>query len=512
MTHHFLSRAVIVLVACALAASARATVRMVDNTSDAGAGSLRAAITAAVSGDAIRFAIPETGVQTISPATPLPPIAAGVTIDGTTQSGASCATWPPTLLVEIAGDATTPAGSDGLSINGNDVLVRGLVINTFSGDAIQLNDASGVRIECNFLGTDATGALDYGDLGVGVRLIGSTLAVVGGQAVSQRNLISANAVAGVLVDAASSGNSVQGNYIGTDASGAARLDNFNGVIVRGANNDVTGNLISGNVESGVLFDVATATGNLVLGNAIGPNATDTAALANGAAGVYLLNGASQNTIGTPGGGNRFRANGANGVWVDGATSIRNSIRGNSMTGNGAIGIALGPVFAATPNDPGDPDSGPNRIQNTPVLVDVAYAAGLNQVTAIFAVSTDPSNATYPLLVDFYAVDVDVEEGEFYLGTLSYDANDFAAGNVTKSFTALGLLQAGNDVVATATDADGNTSEFTPGAITVGVPEPAALVSGFAALAALAAFRQRNDTTMRKSQRSDGRAPISIDAT
>jgi hypothetical protein len=426
MPRHFRSCAMFSLLACALAVSASAGEILVTNTSDAGAGSLRAAITAAVSGDAIHFAIGETGVQTITPATALPPIAAGVTIDGTTQSGASCATWPPTLLIEIAGDAA-PQGSDGLTINGNGVLVRGLVVNSFSSDAIRVANASGVHIECNFIGTDATGTMDYGNLGVGVRLVGSTLAVIGGQDVSDRNVISANAVAGVLIDDTSSANGVMGNYIGTNAAGATRLDNFNGVIVRGATNAIAGNLISGNTESGVLLDAATATGN--------------------------------------------------------------SIRGNSMTGNGAIGIALGPGSLATPNDPGDPDSGPNRLQNTPVLVDVAYAAGLNQVTAIFAVSTDPANASYPLLVDFYGADVDDEEGEFYLGTLSYEASDFVVGNVTKSFTPVGSVQVGDAVVATATDAGGNTSEFTSDAIAVVVPEPATLASGLAALAALAARRR-----------------------
>lgn len=490
MRWHLSLRAAFVLIAVAFAPSASATVRLVDNTNDAGAGSLRAAITAAVSGDEIHFAIPEAGLQTISPATPLPPVAAGVTIDGSSQSGANCATWPPTLLIEIAGDTTTPVGSDGLSINGNGVVVRGLVINSFSGDAIQVDASSGVRIECNFLGPDASGALDYGNLGAGVRLVGSTLAAIGGPGVADANLISANGAAGVLVEATSSGNTVQRNFIGTDLAGAAMLDNFNGVIVRGANNVITDNLISGNTESGVLFDVDTATGNSVLANRIGPNATDTAALPNGGAGVYLLNGASQNTIGTTVAPNRFRGNGANGVWVEGATSIRNSIRGNSMTGNGAIGIELGPVFFETPNDAGDPDSGPNRIQNTPEVAEVGYLASLNRITATFTVSTDPANATYPLLIDFYSVDGDDEEGEFYLGTLSYDAIDFAAGEVTRSFTALGMLQVGNDVVATATDAAGNSSEFTGTAITVVVPEPAALASGFAALAALASRRRR----------------------
>ncbi len=483
MFRHSVSRAAFVLVGSLLAAAAGADVITVANTDDDGAGSLRAAIAAAVSGDAIHFAIEEGGVQTITPVTALPPIAAGVTIDGTTQSDASCATWPPTLRIEISGYAS-PQGSDGLSVTGNDVVVRGLILNSFTGDAIEVNGASGnVYISCNFIGTDASGTQDFGNAGAGVRLVGTRVTTIGGAMVSERNLIAANAIAGVWIDENASANSVSGNYIGTDVSGAVRLDNFNGVVVHGANNLLLGNLISGNVESGVLFDVATATGNTVVDNLIGANATDTAAIPNGGAGVYLLNGATLNTVGAVGAGNRFRANGANGVWVDGAASLRNSIRGNSMTGNGAIGIELG-AFFENPNDPGDPDAGPNRLQNTPVLIDVAYAAGLNQVTATFSVPTETANATYPLQVDFYGADEDDEEGEFYLGTLSYDASDFIVGTVTRSFTPAATVTAGDEVVATATDAAGNTSEFTATAITVVVPEPAALATGAIALAAL----------------------------
>ena len=220
------------LAACLLAAAAPAGVLLVDNTDDSGAGSLRAAISAAGSGDQIHFAIGATGVQTISPATALPPIGAGVTIDGLTQPGASCATWPPALRIEITGGAA----ADGLRVTGNDAVVRGLVVNSFSGDGIRIEAASGVRVECNFVGTDATGAQDYGNFGAGVRGVGATLAVIGGPDADDRNLISANAAGGVLLDAASSSNTVQGNFIGTDVSGLVRLDNFNGVIVRGAGN------------------------------------------------------------------------------------------------------------------------------------------------------------------------------------------------------------------------------------------------------------------------------------
>lgn len=477
----------LVLGLAAAAAPAGATLRTVTNGDDAGSGSLRAAITAATAGDTVDFAIPGAGVHTISLETPLPAVAAGVTIDGATQSGASCAAFPPTLTVEIEGGSTDP-GTDGLTIGGDGVTVRGLVINSFPADGIRFaNGAGTATIECNFIGSDVTGLQDYGNGGIGVALDDSDGTTIDG------NLIAANAVAGVVVDAASTLVAVQDNWIGVDATGNVALGNFLGVTLLGSGNTVggnaLGNVIAGNAESGVSIEGATATDNVVYGNRIGSNAAGNASIPNGGPGVYIVDGASQNTVGstTPGLGNLLRANGATGVWVASASSIENSVRGNSILLNGSIGIELGNFFAE-PNDPGDPDVGANRLQNTPEVADVAVFE--DQVTAAFLVSTDPANATYPLQVDFYIADVDQEEGQTYLGTVTYSTSDFATGEVSKRFTSIAPLAPGNDVVATATDAAGNTSEFTDVAITVVVPEPGAFAAELTAFAAIAIGRRR----------------------
>ncbi|RME63564.1 MAG: CSLREA domain-containing protein, partial [Caldilineae bacterium] len=87
------------------------TVNTTDDVDDGMCGvvhcSLREAINAANahanggSPDQIVFNIPGSGPFTIQPATPLPTITDPVIIDGTTQPGASCAAWPPTLLIEL---------------------------------------------------------------------------------------------------------------------------------------------------------------------------------------------------------------------------------------------------------------------------------------------------------------------------------------------------------------------------------------------------------------------------
>src|SRR5262245_61972225 len=95
MKHTFLPLQLFLL----LVTRATADTFVVDNTVDPGDGNcgvpgctLREAIDAANANpgpDIINFNISDTGVQTISPTSPLPTITEAVTIDGYTQPGAS---------------------------------------------------------------------------------------------------------------------------------------------------------------------------------------------------------------------------------------------------------------------------------------------------------------------------------------------------------------------------------------------------------------------------------------
>src|SRR6476660_972465 len=95
---------------CGIATISYGDTFTVSNTADTGTGSLRQAITDANahSGlDTIAFNIPETGVQTITPATQLPSITSPVTLDGYTQPNSSPNTLAngdnAVLLIEISG-------------------------------------------------------------------------------------------------------------------------------------------------------------------------------------------------------------------------------------------------------------------------------------------------------------------------------------------------------------------------------------------------------------------------
>ena len=112
----------------------------VTTTIDSGAGSLREAIHLANasinSGNTIAFNIGGAGVQVIQPTTALPFVSDPVTIDGTTQPGASCATsatnFDGTILIRLLGTGL-PAGTDGLRFKLGGNTVRGLQIARFAG-------------------------------------------------------------------------------------------------------------------------------------------------------------------------------------------------------------------------------------------------------------------------------------------------------------------------------------------------------------------------------------------
>jgi titin len=218
---------------------------------------------------------------------------------------------------------------------------------TISGSIATDNVVAG-----NYIGTDRTGAAALGNGGNGVLLQnGARENVIGGSAAGTRNVISANFGSGVaFFHATTSGNTVQGNYLGTDKTGTVALGNTGaGVsILAGSGNVIGGaaagarNILSGNVEDGVRIFNADSTDNRVLGNYIGTNASGDAALANGGSGVVIDAGASNNVIGgaLPAARNVIAGNGAIGVRISGATTTGNLVRGNRI-GVGASGAAIG---------------------------------------------------------------------------------------------------------------------------------------------------------------------------
>ena len=520
---------------------------------------LRAAITetnATVATDTINFGI-GSGAKTINVLTQLDTISETVTINGTTQPGFS---GKP--LIQVTGPGA--GNADGLVINADNCVVRGLVINGFGRAVFITGMANNPIAEGNvvagcYIGTDATGSAiaavpnGYGifmdDNGVASGAQGNTIGglaasdrnvisgnsnhtgiiiggsvtsgnvikgnyigtnasgtgavpngyvggiwilspnnVIGGLTPSARNVISGNSNGIFFGGANAHGNVVQGNYIGTNASGTAALGNGGGIIIgddtqnanSGAHDNIiggpsagAGNLISGNttgVSIGNRFTAANTTGNVVQGNRIGTNAAGTSAIAN-TTGVFISGGAKSNIIGgtAVGEGNTIAFNTSDGVGLSPDTSllpVGNSIRGNAVFSNGGLGINLQPSGEAnntiTPNDALDSDSGPNALQNFPLITSVVPGTSTTVVAGTF---NSTANQTFNL--DFYSSPSPNSsgngEGQAYLGSpasgnaiITTDGNGDATFNVTFNSN-----MAGQFLTATATSSMGDTSEFSP---------------------------------------------------
>jgi hypothetical protein len=190
---------------------------LVTNTGDSGGGSLRAAIDNAnlhAGPDAINFAIPGSGVQTIDLLSPLPDITEAVHIDGYTQGAASPNTLAhgnnAVVLVELDG---TAAPGVGLNVLGDGSTIRGLIIKRFSSDGIVIA-GGGNTIEGNFIGTDATGALGQPNGGNGIALVGSAVGnMIGGSTPDAQNRIAFNTGSGITIQGSGADNAIRGNAV-----------------------------------------------------------------------------------------------------------------------------------------------------------------------------------------------------------------------------------------------------------------------------------------------------------
>lgn len=174
-------------------------------------------------------------------------------------------------------------------------------------------------------------------------------------------------------------------------------------------------------------------------------------------------------------GNEIRDNGAAGVSVtdgSGADPFDMTIRRNSIYNNGGLGIDLttGDFFGdgVTPNAPaGEVRSGPNNLLNYPVIT------GFEPGSAIVQGNYEgPASQTFTL--DFYTNEtIDPSghgEGQTWIG--SGEVTTDTSGTAEFTFTFNVDVPEGQFVSATATDADGNTSEFSSNVVMPTYPSPA----------------------------------------
>jgi hypothetical protein len=369
------------------------------------------------------------------------------------------------IRIETSGNIIGGAGASGRNVisgNGQDgIFLVGLA-------------ATANVIQGNYIGTKPSGSGALGNGRAGIGISGAPTNLIGGAASGAGNVIAANGDAGIyLVTAGSAGNQLQGNFIGTDATGTSAMGNAQeGIYMDHASANViggaasgAGNLISGNSTWG-LYLTNNSSGNVFKGNLIGTTIDGTSALGNGYSfggfHAFELRAACNNNIiggSEPGAANHIAfAPVLSGIYYagirmrDGATG--NLISQNATFSNGGLGIDLS-TYLVSANDACDADSGANNLQNYPVLTQAVTGSG----TGVRGTLNSTAGMTFRL--EFFAnpaCDFLLNgEGQIYLG----NAMVTTSNNCNASFVALlsGSVPVGYVITATATDPANNTSEF-----------------------------------------------------
>jgi CSLREA domain-containing protein/uncharacterized repeat protein (TIGR01451 family) len=421
--------------------------------------------------DTILFNLPATA-QTITLFSTLPPISEAVTIDGTPVAPA-----PADQSIIIVGSGQITSGDSLFTITSGNTVVRRLTINNNrSLIAIDISGGGNNRIEGNVISNGFEG----------ITIDGSSQNIIGGTTAAARNVIGGNLLEGIgIFGATATNNQIIGNYIGVDTTGTRGNGNGLGIILDLARNTTIGgttiaarNVISANSREAIYLDGTpalsfllpeAADGNVIQGNYIGLDAPGINALGNGIdvevpASAIEIDGASNTIIGGVGAnaGNVIANNGDAGVAVlprstiPGAElAVNNSILGNSIYNNGGLGIDLEASGIST-NDPGDGDIGANNLQNYPILTG---ALTRSTGTTITGTLNSTANSTFTVEV-FNNPSCDPSgngEGQTFVARATVTTN--AAGVANFSISSPTPIQAGRFITATATDASGNTSEF-----------------------------------------------------
>ncbi len=515
---------VLCLLALAWSFQVSGTVITVTNTQDTGPGSLRAAILTAnntPSPSEIRFNLPGAGVQTIAPVTPLPEITNTVIIDGFSQPGTrmNAQIWGNDAVLQIRLDGVTLSNSfsPALTLKAGGCLVRGLILVRFPY-GIRIDNSSHNTIAGNRIGVDWDGVargMTFGGIEVTCLSFGAAMFnLIGGPTPADRNVIGGNRTGISFFPTTAANNVVQGNFIGTDASGRLPRGNiFEAISIQAATNIlIKGNVLSASTGAGGCgVRLTAASGSSIVENDIGHGAASWTDLGNFENGISAQ-GSSQalvdanyigfnhgygisllgcdnftirnNRIGTAGSGaepygnlkggislqnsssnllsqNEILFNGGSGIGVNSGRA--NRITANQLFDNAGLGIDLNIDFDA------------NDAQSAPSLTGAVSGNGNLRVTGNLE-SAAPQSYRIEVFVSDAWDPWGSAEGQVYVGwtnvvTDGFGGADFAVQLPFQPWTESDLL-----VTATATDPAGNTSEFSTCTLLRRDPEPPRLTS------------------------------------
>jgi CSLREA domain-containing protein len=348
-----------------------------------------------------------------------------------------------TMAQEFVGGVGLAQGAHHNQIGSASLAERNVIAgNSWNGVVLYHRGTSANRIQNNLIGLDPQGDKALPNLRHGVDInLGASANLVGGE-IRQGNVIAGNGLVGVEIshDVATRANQVRGNFIGTDvtgtgahaytANGGVGIDLHDGV----SGNTVAGNVIGNNLGGGIVLDGQSTYSNTVRDNRIGLS-LDNSAIPHSGTGILIRNGAAYTHIGP---GNLVANNGI-GVQVSGQGSDFNTITQNSIYGNSGKGIDLDAVGVTLVEEEGD---GPNQQLPMPEVI----LAGPGWISG---------RGCAGCLVELFQADQRADQygqGKVYLGLAVADQQGRFAAPVRG-------LTVGDYVTATATDVQGNTSEF-----------------------------------------------------
>ncbi len=413
-----------------------------------------------VTPDLIRFSIAGGGVQTIQLTSALPDITDAVILDATTQpgfAGTPIIELDGTLATGASGLSVTGGGStisglvinrfDGygivLSTGGNNTIQGNYIGTNVAGDTALGNANDGIHIEGgssnNLIGGSTAAArniVSANDDGIAVAGPGTSGNVIKG------NYIGTNAAG-----TAALGNVDDGIVIYSDASNTTI----------GGDAPGEGNLVSGNGSDGIQVGSATTTVSdiTIQGNLIGTDATGTSALANTQTGIDVEDGTNILIGGiSASAGNTIAFNNVNGIEAN--PGINSSLLSNTIFANTGLGIDRD-VDGVTLNDAGDADA----VQNYPVLT--SALTDVSSIIIDGSLNSKASTTFRIEFFASAAADATgYGEGETYLGFTTVTTD--GAGNATFSTPIAAAVPAGQFITATATEDlgggnYGDTSEF-----------------------------------------------------
>ncbi|MDP4605232.1 MAG: right-handed parallel beta-helix repeat-containing protein [Erythrobacter sp.] len=399
--------------------------------------------------------------------------------------------------ITIQGNTIARAVGRGIWLNnvsnatiGGSLAGQGNIIGGNGTDGIRADaGSSGVTINGNQIGAVTITGGTFENQGRGIFMENVTNITIGDGTAGGRNVIARNGDRAIMGAATNAGITINGNYVGTDATGNAALANGQaaGISQRDAiifeignvsNIAVLNNVIGGYGTAMIKFNEATASGVTIQGNNLGVGANGTTQIVSGTnESLIAFGGSTRNysnvIIGglNPGEGNILANGGQNGITVNSAQAgiqlVGNTIRNNSGNGmlvvnttrlaiianrifsNGLLGVDLA-ADGVTPNDPGDGDTGPNDMLNFPAITAI-NVTGASQVSYTFTLDVPAAAPGYR--VEFFANSAadpsGFGEGERYLGNVDITPAG-GAQSYTGTLTTLVPVSIGDIISATAT--------------------------------------------------------------